>query len=264
MRVTLTLHLLADMFSAISLLAINIIKEPTPRDNCYSFKHFWKNLLLQTVDLRCNQLLVMLYPRDTILMAVVCLNVEHTFPCSADIFLVRRLIPPGSWSVLQAQSPCTCTSENRLSLFCCPCTAHLPRTPLCHWDLCCLEDLIFSQKRARSRISPDHAIWWRPPVLKCLPVSSRCKHTREGLQPWWASRKDISMVGALSWAVLLLNHNFLWSLMSLVLSWCVSAASPPHRGGASGWVLWCCGSRTVCPGCEEQLALGDSCFFNSL
>lgn len=70
-----------------------------------------------------------------------------------------------------------------------------------------------------------------------------------------------STFGGLSWSVLLLNHKFLWSLVSLVLCWCDSAASPPRHGGASGWVFRCCGGRTVCPGCEEQLALGDSCFF---
>lgn len=57
------------------------------------------------------------------------------------------------------------------------------------------------------------------PVLKCIRASSRSELAHKGLQPWWASRiMDISMVRALSWAVLLLKHKFLRSLMTSVLS----------------------------------------------
>lgn len=203
-------------------------------------------------------------------MALVCLSRDHKFPWSFDIFLVGRLTPFGCLCFLQAWSPSTCTWWEQvlgvlLSLCVWSCThPSLPLSFTLFW-----KPYSFSERSMWldlawlcSLLALTGPLYWSAfvsPADLNLPT--------KGLQLWWASRiMDVSMVRAPSWAVLLLNHKFLRSLMTSVLSWCDGAASPIRcrGGGLSGWMLRCCHSRTVYPRCKEQLALSDSSFLNSL
>lgn len=96
--------------------------------------------------------------------------------------------------------------------------------------------LLRKEHVAGSRLAVQSAgVHWAP-LLKCIHVSSRSKLSREGLQPWWESRRrDISTVRALSWAVLLLGRKFLQPLMtfSAFMMWwrCIASSSWCERVG---------------------------------
>lgn len=163
-------------------------------------------------------------------MAVVCLSMGHKFPWSVDIFLMERSIPFGCVHLLRAWSPPLCTwwqqALGALLSLCAPSCTHpsLPLRFMLFWKT--FSFFLRKERRAGSLLAASAGIHWAP-LLKCIHVSNSSKLTQKGLQLWWTSRRtDISMVMALSWAVLVLNHKFLRSLMSLVLSCCAGTALP--------------------------------------